>query len=186
MKSFMRRRFYSGVLLSTLLVAACERETRRFRDAPPSEGAQNAVRLSDLQPGVRSVDYDITPYSENNAYAISEGKLLYASFNCVGCHANGGGGIGPPLMDDRWIYGSDPENIYRTIVEGRPNGMPSFRGRIPSDRIWWIVAYVRSLSGLTPKLARTNRDDDMQYNKPPARRAEDEKPKSDAKKGAQK
>ena len=41
----------------------------------------------------------------------------------------GGGGIGPPLMDDRWIYGSAPENIYASIVQGRPNGMPAWGGR---------------------------------------------------------
>ncbi|HEX6558665.1 MAG TPA: c-type cytochrome [Longimicrobiales bacterium] len=158
--------------------AGCDRETRRFRDAPP-QGGEPAVRLSALQPGVPSPDPDVSPYTENNAYAINEGKLLYEAFNCVGCHAHGGGGMGPALMDDRWIYGSDPENIYRTIMEGRPNGMPSFRGRIPPDRVWWIVSYVRSLSGLTPKLARTNRDDHMMYGKPPARKKGAETPRSE-------
>ena len=56
--------------------------------------------------------------------------------------------MGPPLMDDEWIYGSEPQNIYATIVEGRPNGMPSFRGKIPDQQVWELVAYVRSMSGL--------------------------------------
>ena len=38
---------------------------------------------------------------EETGYDASEGKRLYASFNCKGCHANGGGSIGPALMDDR-------------------------------------------------------------------------------------
>ena len=29
-------------------------------------------------------------------------------------------------MDAEWIYGSHPEQIYSDIVQGRPNGMPSF------------------------------------------------------------
>lgn len=33
-------------------------------------------------------------------------------------------------------------------MEGRPNGMPSFRGRIPEGQAWELVAYVRSMSGL--------------------------------------
>ena len=187
MKSFMRRRtVWLLALLCIAMLPACERETRRFREVPPGGlNQESTVRLSDLQPGARSIDYDITPYTENNAYVISEGKNLYEAFNCVGCHSHGGGGMGPPLMDDRWIYGSDPENIYRTIMEGRPNGMPSFRGRIPQDRVWWIVAYVRSMSGLTPKVANPNRDDDMQYDKPPARRKAPETPRSDVKKAAQ-
>ena len=32
--------------------------------------------------------------------------------------------------------------------------MPSFRGKIPDDQIWQLVAYVRSLSGHAPKDAR--------------------------------
>ena len=51
-------------------------------------------------------------------------------------------------MDDRWIYGSDPSNIFNTIVEGRPNGMPSFGSKIPRYQIWQLASYVRSLAGL--------------------------------------
>jgi cytochrome c oxidase cbb3-type subunit 3 len=64
-------------------------------------------------------------------------------------------------MDDVWIYGSAPENIYATIVEGRPNGMPSFRGKIPDSQIWQIVAYVRSMSGLASQGAAPARSDHM-------------------------
>ncbi len=165
------------VSVSVLLTTSCERETRRFRDVPAGQDTRPMTRLSDLQPGAPARDPAINNLYENNAYAISQGKRLYEYFNCVGCHAHGGGGMGPPLMDDRWIYGSEPENIFNTIVEGRPNGMPSFGGRIPADRIWWIVAYVRSMSGLTPKGASPGRDDHMQTNKPPQRLQEEETPR---------
>jgi cytochrome c oxidase cbb3-type subunit 3 len=33
---------------------------------------------------------------EENAYMVSEGKRLFSAFNCVGCHAHGGGGMGRP------------------------------------------------------------------------------------------
>ena len=69
-------------------------------------------------------------------------------------------------MDDAWIYGSQPEQVFATIVEGRPNGMPSFRGKLPDYQIWQIVAYVRSMSGQASKNAAPSRDDDMQYKKP--------------------
>ena len=64
--------------------------------------------------------------------------------NCTGCHANGGGGIGPPLMDAEWRYGSAPGDIYRSIVEGRPNGMPAFGKRLTEDEIWQLHAFVKS------------------------------------------
>lgn len=87
-----------------------------------------------------AADYD------GNDEVVQAGKQLYAAMNCVGCHSHGGGGMGPPLMDEAWIYGSSIEHIVSSIREGRPNGMPSFRGRLPDEQIWQIAAYVRSLS----------------------------------------
>jgi cytochrome c oxidase cbb3-type subunit 3 len=117
--------------------------------------------MSDNQAGTKiAVRSTYNPY-DHNAYALSEGQRLFNWMNCSGCHANGGGGMGPALMDDKWIYGSDPANIFATIVEGRPNGMPSFRGKLTDDQVWELVAYVRSLSGLTRRDAMPSRDDHM-------------------------
>ena len=69
--------------------------------------------------------------------------------------------MGPPLMDEKWIYGSNPEQIFATVVQGRPNGMPSFGGKIPDYQVWEIAAYVRSLSGLASKGAAPGREDHM-------------------------
>ena len=148
-----------------LTLAACEREERRFRETPSGVSPSN-VRVGELQPGpVTPTPPAPGPYADN-AYAISEGKRLYAQFNCVGCHAHGGGGMGPPLMDDKWIYGSEPANIFATIVEGRPNGMPAFGGKLANAQVWQLVAYVRSLSGLVRQDAASGRDDHMQVKKP--------------------
>jgi cytochrome c oxidase cbb3-type subunit 3 len=49
-------------------------------------------------------------------------------------------------MDDVWIYGGRLEQIHQTIVEGRPNGMPAWGGKLPDQQIWQIAAYVRSMS----------------------------------------
>lgn len=152
-----------SVLLTALAATslACEREQRDFRP-PPSTPPGGPVTQSALRPGVATGDVTIESPYEGNAFAVSEGKRLFSAWNCVGCHAHGGGGIGPALMDERWIYGSDPENIYATIVEGRPNGMPAFGGRVPSAQVWQLVAYVRSLSGMVNADARAGRQDHMQ------------------------
>jgi cytochrome c oxidase cbb3-type subunit III len=148
-----------------LALAACEREERRFRETP-SGVSPSHVRLSEIQPGPAVPTPPATGPYEANAYAIAEGKRLYTQFNCVGCHAHGGGGMGPPLMDDKWIYGSEPANIFATIVEGRPNGMPAFGGKLANDQVWQLVAYVRSLSGLVRQTATSARDDHMQAKAP--------------------
>jgi cytochrome c oxidase cbb3-type subunit 3 len=158
----MKRALIALVLLT---LAACEREERRFRELPSAAGRRGSERLVSLVPGPMVPDVKVdNPYGYN-AYAISEGKRLFTWYNCQGCHSNGGGGMGPPLMDERWRYGSDPEQIFATIWEGRPNGMPSFQRKIPEYQVWQLVAYVQSLSGNVPKDAASGRQDDMQVRK---------------------
>lgn len=83
-----------------------------------------------------------------DARAEAEGIRLYGWYNCAGCHgALGGGGMGPPLADAEWIYGSEPNNIFQSILQGRPNGMPAYQ-RLPDDHIWKLVLRVRDLGGL--------------------------------------
>ena len=134
---------------------ACEREQRNFSHSPRAEGG---------------------PKYEANAYALSEGKRLYAWYNCNGCHAEGGGDKGPALMDDAWLYGSEPKNVFQSIAEGRPNGMPSFGGKIAEQQIWQLVAYVRSMSGLASATASPGRDDALSAKEPEQARARERSP----------
>jgi cytochrome c oxidase cbb3-type subunit III len=162
------------LLLCALLLAACEREERAFRPDPMTQEAPQQISLSKLSPGSQPPQEvtrrDGNTY-ESNAYHVNQGKTLYTRFNCNGCHSNGGGGMGPALMDDKWIYGSRIENIVATIQEGRPNGMPSFRGRIPEDQVWQIAAYVRSMSGQLRKDVAPSRNDSMNAGPSENRRA---------------
>jgi cytochrome c oxidase cbb3-type subunit 3 len=161
---------FSRCLVSTLLACAviggCERETRAFHDEAPV--ANNVSPTSFRVGGIpRPVAKDARAAEyERNAFHISEGKRYYEWYNCYSCHAAGGGDIGPPLMDDKWRYGGEIEQIFSSIVEGRPNGMPSFAGRIPEQQVWEIAAYVRSMSGNAAKDAVPSRGDEMKNTKP--------------------
>lgn len=143
-------------------LAGCERETRDLK-GPPETGPKG-VTVSDLYPGASSPtppDPRAKAY-EGNAFHIANGQRYYRWFNCNGCHFNGGGGIGPALMDSQWRYGGSMERIYASIVQGRPNGMPAFKDKIPEPQVWEIAAYVRALSGNADKLAAPSRPDEMQ------------------------
>jgi cytochrome c oxidase cbb3-type subunit III len=166
--------YAATVLAVAVSMSACEREQRRFQTPTPSSAPAQSIQLGELQAGPTTPRGSPPgPYSEN-AYGVNEGKRLFSWYNCEGCHAKGGGGIGPPLMDANWIYGAEPENIFATIVQGRPNGMPSFRARIPEYQVWQLVAYVRSMSGLLHKDVAPSRDDHIQAKKP--EQAQDEQP----------
>jgi cytochrome c oxidase cbb3-type subunit 3 len=156
-------------LLLSAAVAGCERESRRFQEHPTGAVRPDSVKVTSLEPGGTTPRTPtLSPYQEN-AYGLSEGKRLYSAFNCNGCHAMGGGGIGPALMDWKWIYGSEPDQIYSSIAQGRPNGMPAFGARIPDQQIWQLVAYVQSLGALVPRDAAPSRDDDLNARKPELR-----------------
>jgi cytochrome c oxidase cbb3-type subunit 3 len=158
----LRCREVTLCVLALGALVSCEREERRFSEPSGASQPASSISISELRPGAAAKPPANTPSPyDGNAYAITQGKQLYEWFNCSGCHAQGGGAIGPPLMDDKWIYGGAAENIFATIVEGRPNGMPSFRGKIPTQQMWQIVAYVRSLSGQISKDTAPSRSDHL-------------------------
>ena len=53
--------------------------------------------------------------------------------------------MGPPLADDIWRFGRDDADVFSSIYSGRPQGMPAWRGVLTDDRIWKVIAYVRTL-----------------------------------------
>ena len=154
------------LLLVIATIASCKSERREFRAIPPGGSPDESVPVSQLGAGGRTPAGSTSTIYAQNAYALRMGQTLFHQMNCVGCHFHGGGGIGPALMDDKWIYGSSPINIFSSIVEGRPNGMPSWRNKITDAQVWQLVAYVQSMSGQAPQTAMPNRSDHMQSAPP--------------------
>ena len=82
----------------------------------------------------------------NEAAAIAEGARLYISYNCIDCHgADGTGAMAPAFIDGRWHFGGSPLEVYESIAQGRPGGMPAWGGYLDRYSTWRLVAYVRSL-----------------------------------------
>src|SRR5882757_464360 len=141
---------------------------RDYRPPPGTlqTGAQSAS-VSELHPGGSTREGAFAPpHYRETAATIADGESAYENFNCSGCHHHGGGGIGPALMDDTWMYGSSPNEIYKSIAEGRPNGMPAFHDKIPETALWNLVAYVRALGALVPSVKLPARDDHLQSAPP--------------------
>jgi len=96
-----------------------------------------------------------------DAAAIKQGAALYKQ-HCSACHGDDGKGtIGPSLADSTFLYiaGDVPDVDYFEIINNgtQPNmvedgrtakgGMPSYSGTLDKNKIWALVAYIRSLQG---------------------------------------
>jgi cytochrome c oxidase cbb3-type subunit 3 len=144
---------------AALLLSGCNQSQQQKEPGLNSNQDQDlTVALVTLSPGGTPPVTESTSKGEDYAkdpQKIANGKLLFSQMNCVGCHFHGGGGMGPPLAKPQadWIYGDSIENIVSTVREGRPKGMPSFRGKLPDDQIWEVAAYVHSLVNGAPEPA---------------------------------
>ena len=148
----------SAIAILPLLTAGCDQKASSRQPTPLPPPAAAGVVDSALVPGIAHASVTTDPKADayyDNADAVVTGKRLFTQYNCSGCHSNGGGGMGPSLMDDEWIYGGRLEQIHQTLVEGRPNGMPAWGSKVPDQQLWQIAAYVRSMS-LPATLAAQN------------------------------
>ena len=119
----------------------------------PARGGDLAARFvshkDHIQPG------GATPFAgmrlvnphEGDAGARATGAKLFIAYNCIDCHgADGSGAMGPSLADNRWHFGGTNAEVFESIYQGRPEGMPAWGSLISDDQIWMLVTYVRSLS----------------------------------------
>jgi cytochrome c oxidase cbb3-type subunit 3 len=120
---------------SRLLVAG---DSLRFIEHPENLAAGFPLQMQPLS--VKN------PY-EGDKRAIGVGGQLFVGYNCLDCHgAEGSGAMGPSFQDGRWHFGGSPGEVFESIYQGRPDGMPAWGGRISNDQIWMLTAYVRSLA----------------------------------------
>jgi len=165
---------YLPLILCLVVVASCGHDTQSKRGgapgdvsipqdqdqvihltdstALPAEGVLSRVAIGDIAgAGNNTAETNVkSPYWGDMA-AIKEGHDLFVNMNCAACHGYDlKGGMGPDLTDTYWRYGGSPADIYKSIFEGRPQGMPAWGRSIPAAMIWKVVAYIESKGGAFP------------------------------------
>lgn len=145
---------YTGDLLPGSTAGASKRfGTQWHAIAPGGKIAQaktstgsNAASSKEKTAGKAQAGSSENPFA-GDPKAVAEGKKLYLKVGCYGCHGrSGGGGMGPSLVDSQWAYGSSDADLFKTITQGRPKGMPAWDSHFTDDEVWQIIAFVRSLS----------------------------------------
>jgi cytochrome c oxidase cbb3-type subunit 3 len=117
----------------------------------PGMDAIAAIPLGDVVGGRAPATAEMANPYHDQPEAVAQGKALFVRMNCAGCHGYGAkGGMGPNLQDGYWRYGGAPVSLFKSIYEGRPQGMPAWNPALPPDDIWKLVAYLQSLGGSYP------------------------------------
>lgn len=138
----MRAVFLSILCASLGFAAGC-------RQASPSvvEGGTSAAStpVGPIPGTLQPAHYLRNPLA-TDPVALQDGRRLFNWYNCSGCHGgHAGGGMGPSLRDEVWIYGSRDDQIFDSIAQGRSQGMPAWGSKIPREQIWELVAYIKSM-----------------------------------------
>ena len=92
---------------------------------------------------------DTNPFAGDED-AIAEGEALFQAV-CTGyCHVLPGSQRDakcPDLFDCEWKNGGSDKEMFQILLDGVPNTeMAPFRGQLPDDMLWQILAYVKSAS----------------------------------------
>jgi len=108
---------------------------------------QSQVRWYDAEVAAAEARYpDQTEASAQFVYsdeAAAAGEEVWNLF-CFQCHgASGEGGIGPSLIDDEWIHGTQAEAILGTIRNGvLEKAMPAWSGVLSAEQVNQVTSYV--------------------------------------------
>jgi len=115
-------------------LAIAKKELEMYKTtAPDTFDIENATQLTD-------------------AADLKRGNAVY-TLNCASCHsADGGGGIGPNLVDEYWILGGGMKNVVHTLLNGgrTGKGMIAWDKTLKPEDIAKVASYVLSLDGTTP------------------------------------
>jgi cytochrome c oxidase cbb3-type subunit III len=137
-----------GVLGAALVAGARQPARQPARPARGDSVGGFVAHSEHIQPG--AVRPHAGPPLRNpfagDARAMADGASLFIAYNCADCHgAEGSGAMGPSLADGRWHFGGSDAEVFESIYQGRPEGMPAWGSLIAADQIWRLVSYVRSL-----------------------------------------
>jgi mono/diheme cytochrome c family protein len=129
----------------------------------PAPGGEAASGGTPLETARKAEKGSLQSSYADYASVAADGRKVYLAAGCNGCHGMGGGGMGPPLTNQVWVYGKDDDTLFRLIALGSDElqkqgysrkgsenvvgPMPPFGEIVKSDDdMWKIIAFIRSVN----------------------------------------
>jgi len=120
----------------------------------PGDGSQVDAAMRRIAAIKMANSIDVTDDAKfwamsRNAVFTDSGRQTYDSL-CVACHLpslKGKGenptAVGPNLIDNAWIYGGTPREVYHTVSQGvLAKGMPAWEPVLGQKKTAEVVAYI--------------------------------------------
>lgn len=120
------------------------------------DGTQVAAALARIDAVKLATSLDVTSDDlfwdmSHNPVFVEAGKETFKSL-CVACHlpslkgkTENPGAVGPNLVDQVWVHGGTPKEIYATVAHGvLAKGMPAWEPVLGQKKSVEVVAYVLS------------------------------------------
>lgn len=146
MNSLLPGRRLTAACFLLAVTCGCTNETRPVGVALP------------MTPPSGIEDPRISQY-DGNAYQVSQGGRYFLWYGCAGCHAIGSSS-GTDLATGVSRHGNGFDEVYASVAHGHSAATGGYEQRIPSEQIWQLASYVRSLPALDPQ-KRRRQDIDM-------------------------
>ena len=122
----------------------------------PSDGEQVNAEMAKIAAVKLATSIDVTNDAlfwdmSGNAVFVDAGKQTFNT-NCVACHlpslrgkSESPAAIGPDLVDQAWIHGGTPKEIFNTVNTGvLAKGMPAWGPVLGQKKTAEVVAYLLS------------------------------------------
>lgn len=88
-------------------------------------------------------DIQLTP---DDSEVLALGEKHYKS-RCAPCHGEEGEGrIGPSFKDEVWLYGDTDTDIFVSVKDGRPKGMPPWGKVLKPEELMAVASFVRKMN----------------------------------------
>ena len=136
---------YSAIVFSVMFWVVRHQWMNDQYDFSKLETELAQVEEAKLEQTLKMLNNDTLYGFSKDPEWVAKGRETFMA-NCISCHGQDlTGGIGANLVDDEWLHGGEPIDIFHTITNGVPaKGMQSWQGQLGPRQIAELVSFILS------------------------------------------
>ena len=136
---------YGAIVFSVIYWFVLDVKSYTGRDNETVDSMMAAIQAKKLASSIDVTNDDLFWQMSVSSEFVNAGQATFEA-NCIPCHgADLRGGIGFNLVDETWVHGAAPSQIYVTVSQGVPEkGMQAWEAQLGQKKIVEVISYVLS------------------------------------------